>query len=250
MGTLVWDFDGTLGYRVGGWAGACVDVLEDTDPAREVTIEDVRPHLQSGYPWHTPERPHTDVSTADEWWRQLYPRFSTAFEANGVSPDRARDLARDVRRTYVTSDWHVYEDAIPALSRLAEEGWRHVVLSNHVPELASILESLELTAHLEVIYVSAAIGYEKPHPEAFRPVLSDIGFDPGDFDEADRVITASDESNPDIWMIGDSYRADVAGANAVGLPGILVRDSHPEATYECDDLSSIDDILSDPRTAP
>ena len=245
MGILVWDFDGTLGYREGGWAGACVAVLEDTDPARAVTIDDVRPHLQSGYPWHTPEEAHTDVSTADEWWEMLYPRFSTAFEANGVSPDRARNLARQVRRTYVSSDWHVYDDTIPTLSRLAEEGWRHVVLSNHVPELPSILESLELRAHLEAIYVSAAIGYEKPHPEAFRPVLDDVGVDIT-VAESDQFPTDGDESEPDIWMIGDSYRADVAGARGVGLPGILVRDSHPEATYVCEDLSSIDDILDDP----
>jgi len=196
---LIWDFDGTLGYRTGGWSKACVDVLADTVP--EVAVEDVRPHLQEGFPWQTPEEPHA-TSSADDWWEQLYPTFAAAFEANGVPPEHARELARRVRQTYVEEGWQLYDETLGVLSRLSAAGWTHLVLSNHVPELPSILDRLGLTAHVEELFVSAEIGYEKPHPEAFAPVRSAIGDD----------VT--------VWMIGDSYRADVEGATSVGLPAI------------------------------
>jgi putative hydrolase of the HAD superfamily len=66
MTYLIWDFDGTLGYRAGGWTQACVEVLEGADDVPVVGRDDVRPYLQSGYPWHTPDEPHTDLSTAEE----------------------------------------------------------------------------------------------------------------------------------------------------------------------------------------
>lgn len=227
MKYLIWDFDGTLGYRSGGWSNACLDVLQNEESCSGAGIEDVRPHLQEGFPWHTPEQSHTDITTADDWWNQLYPVFVAAFEANGVPSERARELTRDVRTTYLQNDWQVFDDTLPALSRLASAGWTHLVLSNHVPELESILRELGVTEYVEEIYVSAEIGYEKPHPEAFQPVISTI------------------EHDDTAWMIGDSYRADVKGASAVSLPAILVRDSHPDAEYCCKTLSTIDAILSD-----
>lgn len=227
MKYLIWDFDGTLGYRSGGWSQACVDVLGDAISDSTVGIEDVRPHLQKGFPWHTPDQPHTDISTADDWWKQLYPVFADAFEANGVPSERALELATQVRPTYLQHNWELYDDTIPALSRFASSGWTHHILSNHVPELESILHRLGLTEYIESVYVSAEIGYEKPHTEAFRAVVSAI------------------EDEATAWMIGDSYRADVKGASAVGLPAVLVRDTHPDADHCCRDHSTLEGILTD-----
>lgn len=225
---LVWDFDGTLGYRTGGWSKACVDVLRGADAVSGVAIEDVRPHLQEGFPWQTPGQPHTDISSADDWWEQLYPTFAAAFEANGVPPGRSRELATQVRPTYLEEGWQLYDDTLPALSRLSAAGWTHLVLSNHVPELPSILDGLGLTEQIEELFVSAETGYEKPHPEAFTPVLSTI------------------EDDATAWMVGDSYRADVEGATAVGLSAILVRRAHPDAEHYCESLSALENLLDEP----
>ena len=227
MKYLIWDFDGTLGYRTGGWSKACVDVLENATADSGVSLTDVRPHLQEGFPWHTPNRPHTDISTAEDWWEQLYPVFAAAFEANDVPPERACTLAKQVRPTYLWKDWHVFEDTVPTLSRLSSAGWTHLVLSNHVPELESILQELGVIEYIEDVHVSAEIGYEKPHPEAFRRVLSTI------------------EDDATAWMVGDSYRADVTGAAAVGLPAVLVRDTHRDADYCCPNLSTLDEVLDE-----
>jgi FMN phosphatase YigB (HAD superfamily) len=40
-------------------------------------------------------------------------------------------------------------------------------------------------------------------------------------------------------MIGDSWRADVQGALAVGMRPILVREKHPGAPVQCDTLHDV-----------
>lgn len=40
-------------------------------------------------------------------------------------------------------------------------------------------------------------------------------------------------------MIGDSWRADVQGALAVGMRAILVRSEHPEAALHCKTLTEV-----------
>jgi putative hydrolase of the HAD superfamily len=40
---ILWDFDGTLGYRPGMWSQAVLDVLQDHHPNCAITLEDVRP---------------------------------------------------------------------------------------------------------------------------------------------------------------------------------------------------------------
>lgn len=48
------------------------------------------------------------------------------------------------------------------------------------------------------------------------------------------------------WMIGDSWRADVQGAQAVGMRTILVREPHPEAPVQCDTLHDVVGIVGTP----
>lgn len=134
--------------------------------------------------------------------------FTGAFEAVGVDADDALLIA--VRQQYCeASRWTVYPDAIPALQLLASAGIGMKVLSNHVPELDTIIAGLGLDEHLEEIITSGRSGIEKPHPDAFRGALRSV--------PADRA-----------WMIGDDPIADQDGAIAVGLNALLVtRDRSP-----------------------
>jgi len=45
------------------------------------------------------------------------------------------------------------------------------------------------------------------------------------------------------WMVGDSLEADVRGAEAAGLPAILVRGPGRGARYHCEDLYGVADIV-------
>ena len=59
------------------------------------------------------------------------------------------------------SYWHLFEDAAVALDVLSEFGWRHAILSNHVPELGEIVQSLGVRSRFDAVYTSALTGYEK-----------------------------------------------------------------------------------------
>jgi putative hydrolase of the HAD superfamily len=224
MKTLIWDFDGTLGYREGGMFGASLlEVIQRGEPGFNVTHGQIRPYLQSGFPWHTPERSHPEIDSGDQWWETLlYPIFEQALTGVGVDSCRARSMARQARAVYTDPGrWRLFDDVIPTLDLLSSRGWCHVILSNHVPELRDIVRHLGLGPHIMKVFNSAETGYEKPHPRAFETVLEDLP-DPGA-----------------VWMIGDNMQADVAGANAAGIPGILVRRYHKSAEYYSERLSHI-----------
>lgn len=222
MKVLLWDFDGTLAQRDGMWSGALVEVLRVEAPELNVTRDDVRPHLQAGFPWHTPEVAHPGIQSSDDWWGRVIPVFVEAFASVGISRGRAEILARRVRGVYCDpTRWRLFDDTVPTLSLLAERGWSHRIVSNHVPELPDIVEALGLAGLIEAIHNSAETGYEKPHPEAFRTVLRAL---PG---------------GTTVWMIGDSIAADVVGAERVGIPAILVRKISAEARICCEELASL-----------
>jgi putative hydrolase of the HAD superfamily len=129
----------------------------------------------------------------------------------GVAPDVAVLAAARVRTQYCRPDrWLLFPDTVPALDQLSGLGWRHVLLSNHVPELGEILAGLGLDCRFEAVLNSAFTGFEKPHPRAFALALASAG--------QPRVA----------WMIGDNPVADVGGAIAAGLRAILVRTSPPD----------------------
>ena len=226
MRFLIWDFDGTLGYRVGRWSSALHSVLEEAMPGHDFKEERLSTRLRSGFPWHDPEVPHPELSSPDAWWEALSPVFVRAFEAEGIDPSTARKLAVEVRRAYADPrHWRLFDDAAPALRELSSRGWAHLILSNHVPELPEILDSLGLAGHVLEVFNSAESGYEKPHPRAFDGVLATVA-------DADAA-----------WMVGDSVAADVRGAEAVGLPAILVRGQKRGTRYHCPGLYGIADIV-------
>src|SRR5262245_6164888 len=134
---LIWDFDGTLAFRPGNWTGAVCEVIARERPDLGVTPERVRPHLQGGFPWHAAEIVRAPCS-ADQWWRDLHPMLTRAIcAATAVDEAEADHLARGVRATYTDpAHWRLFDDVQPTLKRLRDRGWTHVVLSNHVPELA------------------------------------------------------------------------------------------------------------------
>lgn len=226
MKLLIWDFDNTLAYRDGMWSGALIEVLDCFLPQHDITRDRVRSYLRHGFPWHAPDVDRRHLRDPDAWWAALRPLFAEAFCGCGVKPDQARQLAWSVRAAYCDpARWKLFDDAVPALAGLAGAGWSHVILSNHVPELPLLVRALALEPYIAAVYTSAAIGFEKPRPEAFRAVLS-------------AYPTAAS-----AWMIGDSWTADILGAAAVGLPAILVRSDHPEARYRCASLAPIATIV-------
>jgi putative hydrolase of the HAD superfamily len=227
-GVVLWDFDGTLAHRPGMWGGCMVEVLDEHDAGHAVTVDVLRPFLRDGFPWHAPHVAHPDLCEADAWWTHVGALLARAYERSGYKPVRAAELSRLARLRYVDSTrWVVFDDTLPALERLRARGWRHVLLSNHVPELPELVRVLGLADQFDAVLTSAATGFEKPHAEAFALALRAAG-------------------NPKVaWMIGDNYEADVAGAEAVGLPAVLVRRRDPRAERSIASLDELDALLGE-----
>lgn len=211
-GVVLWDFDGTLGERPGMWGGCMLEVLDERQSGHGVAPGSLRPFLHDGFPWHAPQLAHPELSTSDAWWERIEPLLARGYGGVGISEERAKSLARLARERYVEAKhWQLFDDVVPVLSHLRTLGWRHVVLSNHVPELAVIMTHLGLDGLIEATVNSAESGYEKPHPEAFALA---------------RRVAGDPET---IWMVGDNPVADIEGAETAGIPAILVRRDAPEA---------------------
>jgi putative hydrolase of the HAD superfamily len=230
-GYLIWDFDGTLGFRRGGmWTASLIEVLREHDPGTSVASETIEPFTHTGFPWHEPEVVRPAGITADEWWARLEPVFIRAYtKGAGLPSNLAQDLAQRVRTAYTRLDkWALLDDTASTLRVLAERSWRHLVLSNHVPELNTIISHLGIESQFDHVYNSATTGVEKPHSKAFD------------------IVTEGLPTDASTWMIGDSYKADVLGAEGVGIRAILVRRKHPQAKRQCSDLTGVTEIVGYP----
>ncbi len=223
---IFWDFDGTLGYRPENWSGALVAALNDQHPTHTVTVESLRPFLREGFYWHNPEIPHLDLADPNRYWQNLEPVFVRAYEGAGLGNNRARQAARRVRARCVDPSTYVlYEDTVPTLAALSAAGWRHRMITNHVPELPSVLDALGLLPVFDHIANSGTVGYEKPHPEIFRFALESAG-------------------HPrEMWMVGDNVVADVLGAEKAGIKGILVRRQDSRARWNCASLQDVMKVI-------
>lgn len=223
---LIWDFDGTLGYRTGGWTAAMQQALSLYAPDYSADADEIRSRIQTGFPWHGPEFSHP-MRTADQWWADLSNVFMSAYLSIGFSNMDAERMALAVREIYTDpAEWRLYEDVHPTLDTLRSMGCHHLLLTNHVPELPRVLSHLKIDGYFDKVFNSANTGLEKPHLRAFQNVLDYIG-------ETGRA-----------WMIGDSYIADVEGARAAGIPGILVRKIHLEANYCLPDIKGVPEIVT------
>ncbi len=225
---LIWDFDGTLGHRPGHWSGAIADAITDVLGPHEFSRVMISAEIRDGFPWHSPEVTHPLLADGDAWWRHLGRVLAAAIGRLGVASAIAAAAALRVRHHYTDpASWELFPDTVPTLVALSDLGWRHVLLSNHVPELPKIVAGLGLASHLDVIVNSAATGYEKPHPQAFRLALEQAGWPRS------------------VWMIGDNPVADIAGAVSAGLRAILVRTPPADGSRYVADLPELIGLLSD-----
>jgi putative hydrolase of the HAD superfamily len=95
-----------------------------------------------------------------------------------------------------------------------------------VPELRQIVAGLGLDEVVALISCSAETGYEKPHPQAYASVLEPLG-------------------PSEVWMVGDNVVADVLGAEALGIPAVLVRRPDPRAARYADTLAGVERFLEE-----
>jgi putative hydrolase of the HAD superfamily len=203
---VIWDFDGTLAERPGLWAGCLHEIVLQDNPGDPIRREDISALMHTGFPWHMPERAHPELCDPDAWWKAMTALLSGILERLGYPSSAAHKMASRVRGHYTDgrTTWRVFPATHESLQRLKGAGFRQVILSNHVPELDTLVDQLGLSSYFDGVITSARTGFEKPHEAAYAAARSSL----------------PPEAN--LWMVGDNAEADVLAPERHGIRGILL----------------------------
>ena len=130
-----------------------------------------------------------------------------AFRREVGFPDAAEtDLPERLLETFVRlENYRLYEDALPTLEVLRRQDLILGVLSNWEEWLERLMVSLGIRVYFDVAIISGLTGYEKPNREIFLAALEAAGTRP-----------------EETVHVGDSLKDDIAGAQAVGIRGVLL----------------------------
>jgi len=116
------------------------------------------------------------------------------------------ELRRRARRAFHDpATYTIFPEVFETLAALRRKAPRLGILSNWGWYLPELCDQLGLAPYFDFIVVSARVGCSKPNPCIFREMLRQAGTTP------ERTL-----------HVGDSLGADVRGAQAVGITGVLV----------------------------
>jgi HAD superfamily hydrolase (TIGR01549 family) len=121
----------------------------------------------------------------------------------------------------------MFDDAYQTLDWLRERGVRIGCVTNRVfggPRFVEELRELRLDQYFESVAVSCDMGYMKPHPKCFQYALDEMRISP-----------------EETAMVGDSLRADVQGAQALGMTAIWRRIKKKDPPHEAEELGEATD---------
>jgi putative hydrolase of the HAD superfamily len=123
----------------------------------------------------------------------------------GVTERRAELALACTERFWHPQSWRTFPEVHDVLRALRDAGLQLAVISNFTDALVALCETHELDGYFDVLIASAVTGAQKPDAAIFREALRRTG------------------ANPATSVhIGDNYIADILGARASGITGILV----------------------------
>lgn len=160
--------------------------------------------------------------------------FDALFRQAGVPADRLAEVRE--RLTAMHAEHHLWcgiaEGTLDALTRLRRAGLRLGVVSNSDGRVEEALAAAGLRECFDVVIDSAVVGVEKPDPAIFRAALDALGVPAGE-----------------TLYVGDLYEIDVVGANAAGLPAVLLAPPGAPRPLGCATIGSLralaDDLLKE-----
>ena len=175
--------------------------------ARERAVEGIRRH---------PELEHDE-----EIWVAFTERI---IREMGGEADSAYDCAVAMTNAWEHAEhFELYEDALPVLEALREQGLKLGLVSNTGRNLDEFVAHHRLD--VDAAIGSGKFGRTKPHPTIFRAVLERLAVEPAD-----------------AAMVGDSPEDDVEGARAAGIEAAFLldrEDRYPEIPDRLPDLYAL-----------
>ncbi len=201
---------GPQGYvHAGGRHGLALDASR-YEAARDAAVGDLRRH---------PELDHDD-----EIWFRFTERIVRGMGGEG---DAAYDCAVEITRGWEDhANFELYEDVLPVLAELRALGLKIGLVSNSARDCRdfALHHALDVDAGLSSFHH----GKSKPHASIFRAMLALLVVEPAE-----------------AVMVGDTIADDIEGAQAIGMPAVLVDrlDAHAGFEPRIRDLSSLPALL-------
>ena len=154
------------------------------------------PQFESGdHPWHQLERGEIEM-------HQLQPMLTPYAEAAGLS-----FRGDEVEKLLAPGMYEVNRYVLEHIDQLRGRGYKTALLSNSIKEFRPKLEE-DVPPRLFDAYIdSSAVGMRKPEAEIFHHTLDALSL-----------------SNPQDAVFLDDFQGNLAGAEAVGLRIIHVRE--------------------------
>ena len=154
-----------------------------------------------------------------------------AYAALGVAIDPSQlDEATRLEQEAWWKGVHLTPGATETLATLRQAGMRLGICSNaaYRPELMHAqLEHAGIAALVDSAVFSSEVGWRKPSPHIFDAALRALGAEPAT-----------------TVMVGDSVRADIAGAHGAGMRAIRVRE-HRDDLDQSDRAEAVVDRLAE-----
>jgi HAD superfamily hydrolase (TIGR01662 family) len=103
--------------------------------------------------------------------------------------------------------WTPEEDALPVLKELSDRGYKLGVISNanDDEDAQNIIDKGGFRPYLDLAMSSCGFGYGKPGKAIFEYALEQLNATAGQ-----------------AWMVGDTLRSDILGANRMGMESIWI----------------------------
>jgi putative hydrolase of the HAD superfamily len=206
-------------------------------------LESVRVGHEAFLAWLVDDHNLESVDDAVETWRGRLGEYFRSRDGTSFRPARDgyhRAIEAVVGRPVDREAWqprfrealkrHLEANpgAVEAVDRLAGTDRHQGVLSDvDADEGRLILEHLGLRDRFDAVTTSEDIGWTKPNPAMFEAALEHAGV------PAERAA-----------MVGDRYRHDMAGANALGIRTVAFgAEDGPAVDNRIDDLRELLDLL-------
>ncbi|KEZ94199.1 YjjG family noncanonical pyrimidine nucleotidase [Nonlabens ulvanivorans] len=159
-----------------------------------------------------------------------YQRLKTAFDAcNYPLEDKQIDLFADLYIQYLPNNNHLFPGCIDLLNSLKGKFEMHLITNGFNGVQQNKIDKAGLNDYFNIVLTAEAAGYKKPAPQIFHQAIEMAG--------------ASIENS---LMIGDSYAADILGAQQVGIKTIWFHTTNqpiPKNEIVVHDLLSIQPLL-------
>jgi HAD superfamily hydrolase (TIGR01509 family) len=208
MGTLA-TFDGTRESLVAAWRQGARDLYTHLAAGLALPADAFAARLQESFDAHR-ERHGGNP-------REISVAAVIADVMHSFGHDLAPDEIVAAERAFAGPElagWRLLPGALDAVEELNAEGFRLAVASN-APSHVFVEEAvarLGLRPFFSPVMSPALAGARKPDPRLFLPIAAEWHLDP-----------------ETVVVIGDGLAADIAGAHAAGMRGILIHgDANPE----------------------